>query len=67
VLITPLDLEKESLQIHEAIAPGTIDYAVDIAQIGAMPVDGQADLIIEHRGSYEFVNGILRDGQTSPA
>jgi len=58
VLITPLDLEKESLQIHEAIAPGTIDYAVDISQVGAMPVDGQADLIVEHRGSHEFVNDI---------
>jgi len=58
VLITPLDLEKESLQFHEAIAPGTIDYAVDISQVGAMPVDGQADLIVEHRGSHEFVNDI---------
>jgi uncharacterized protein len=58
VLITPLDLEKDSLQIHQAIAPGAIDYAVDIAQIGPMPVDGQADLIIEHRGSHEFVNDI---------
>jgi uncharacterized protein len=58
VLITPLDLEKESLTIHEAIAPGAIDYAVDIRQIGPMPVDGQADLIIEHRGAHEFVNDI---------
>jgi uncharacterized protein len=58
VLITPLDLEKEPLQIHESIAPGVIDYAVDIAQIGAMPVDGRADLIVEHRGAHEFVNDI---------
>lgn len=58
VLITPLDLEKESLQIHEAIAPGLIDYAIDISQIGPLPVDGQADLIIEHRGASEFVNDI---------
>jgi uncharacterized protein len=58
VLITPLDLEKESLQIHESIGQGIIDYAVDISQIGPMPVDGQADLIVEHRGSHEFVNDI---------
>jgi uncharacterized protein len=58
VLITPLDLEKESLTIHESIGQGIIDYAVDIAQIGALPVDGQADLIVEHRGSHEFVNDI---------
>ena len=58
MLITPLDLEKESLPIHESIAPGVIDYAVDISQVGPMPVDGQADLIVEHRGSHEFVNDI---------
>ncbi len=58
VLITPLDLEKESLLIHEAIPSGAIEYAIDITQVGPMPVDGQADLIIEHRGSHEFVNDI---------
>ena len=58
MLITPLDLEKESLQIHESIAPGVIDYAVDITQVGPMPVDGRADLIVEHRGAHEFVNDI---------
>ncbi len=66
MLITPLDLEKESLQIHESIAQGVIDYAVDIAQVGAMPVDGQADLIVEHRGAHEFVNDIrLRAGYSA--
>jgi uncharacterized protein len=58
VLITPFDLEKESLQIHESLAPGVIDYAVDISQISPMSVDGQADLIVEHRGSHEFVNDL---------
>ncbi len=58
MIITPSDLEKESLTIHQAIAPGTIDYAIDIAQIGSLPVDGQADLLIEHRGAHEFVNDI---------
>ena len=58
VLITPFDLEKESLQIHEAIAPGAIEYAIDITQVGPMPIEGQADLIVEHRGSHEFVNDI---------
>jgi uncharacterized protein len=58
VLITPLDLEKDSLQIHEAIAPGVIDYAADIRQVGALPVDGRADLLIEHRGHGESVNDI---------
>jgi uncharacterized protein len=58
VLITPLDLEKESLQIHQTLAPGVIDYAVDITQIGPMPVDGQADLLLEHRGGNDTVADI---------
>ena len=58
VLITPLDLEKDSLQIHDAIAPGVIDYALDIRQVGALPVDGRADLLIEHRGHGESVSDI---------
>ncbi|HWZ50809.1 MAG TPA: DUF177 domain-containing protein, partial [Granulicella sp.] len=58
MLITPLDLEKDSLQIHEAIAPGVIDYALDIRQVGALPVDGRADLLIEHRGHGESVSDI---------
>jgi len=58
VLITPIDLEKEPLVIHQAIAPGVIDYAVDIRQVGALPVKGRADLLVEHRGHNEDVNDI---------
>jgi uncharacterized protein len=58
VLITPLDLEKEPLVIHEAIAPGVIDYAVDIRQVGSLPIEGRADLLVEHRGHNEDVNDI---------
>ena len=58
VLITPLELEQEPLEIHTAIAPGTIDYASDIRQVGALPVDGRADLLVEHRGHDEAVNDI---------
>jgi uncharacterized protein len=58
VLITPLDLEKEPLTIHQELAPGLIDYAPDVQQIGPLPVDGQADLLVEHRGAHEFVSDI---------
>jgi uncharacterized protein len=58
VLITPIDLEQEPLLIHEAIAPGVIDYAVDIRQVGALPIEGRADLLVEHRGHNEDVNDI---------
>jgi uncharacterized protein len=58
MLITPSDLEKDSLPIHESIPPGAIDYAVDTIQIGSLPIDGKADLIVEHRGPQEEVADI---------
>ena len=58
VLITPLDLEKEPLIIHQELAPGLIEYAPDIQQIGPLSVDGQADLLVEHRGPHDFVSDI---------
>ena len=58
VLITPFELEKESLEFHQALPSGAIEYAPDITQVGDLPVDGRADLIIEHRGPHEFVSDI---------
>jgi uncharacterized protein len=58
MLITPLQLVDEPLQIDEAIAPGTLEYAADLKQIGSMLVKGQAELIIEHRGSHNHINDI---------
>jgi uncharacterized protein len=58
VLITPLDLEDEPLPIDVAIAPGVIDYAVDLTQIGPLPVKGQADLLMENRGHGQAVADI---------
>jgi uncharacterized protein len=58
VLITPFDLQNEPLVFRESIAPGTIDYAADTSQIGPLPVEGKADLIVEHRGPQEEVEDI---------
>jgi uncharacterized protein len=58
VLITPIQLIDEPLQFDEAIAPGTLEFAADLRQIGPMPVSGQAELIVEHRGSHDHVNDI---------
>jgi uncharacterized protein len=58
VLITPLDLQNEPLLFHEDIAAGAIDYAVDTRQVGSLPVEGKADLIVEHRGPQETVDDI---------
>jgi len=58
VLITPLDLQNEPLVFREVIAHGAIDYAIDTRQIGPLPLEGKADLIVEHRGPEETVDDI---------
>lgn len=58
MLITPFDLQKEPLVFTQTIAPGTIEYAADTSQIGPLPVEGKADLIVEHRGPSEEVEDI---------
>jgi uncharacterized protein len=58
VLITPLQLEHEPLLFDEAISAGTLDYASDITQVGPLPVNGRADLILENRGHREQVADI---------
>jgi uncharacterized protein len=58
VLITPFDLQDEPLEFREEIAPGAIEYAADTRQVGPLPVEGKADLIVEHRGPEEVVDDI---------
>ena len=58
MLITTLDLQREPLVFREEIAEGAIEYAVDTRQVGVLPVEGKADLIVEHRGPQEDVEDI---------
>jgi len=58
MLITPFDLQKEPLMFREEIAPGAIEYAADTRQVGVLPVEGKADLIIENRGPQDEVEDI---------
>jgi uncharacterized protein len=58
MLITPLQLENEPLQIAESFAPGSIDFTTGVAQVGTLPVKGQADLIVEHRGGNDLIADI---------
>ncbi|WP_213805667.1 DUF177 domain-containing protein [Granulicella sp. dw_53] len=58
VLITPIQLVDEPLQFDEAIAPGTLEFAADLRQVGPLPVKGQADLIVEHRSANTHVDDI---------
>ena len=58
VLITPLQLVDEPLEINETIPPNTLDYTADVRQVSPLPVQGTADLLIEHRSSNSQVNDI---------
>jgi len=58
VLITPLQLVDEPLEINETIPPDTLDYSADVRQVSPLPVQGTADLLIEHRSSNSQVNDI---------
>ena len=58
MLITPLDLANEPLELREAMPPDTIDYAPDVRQLGALKLHGRAELIVEHRGHKEVVEDI---------
>jgi uncharacterized protein len=58
VLITPIQLVDEPLVLDETIAPGALEYAPDLLQVGPMAVKGQADLIVEHRGANSHVDDI---------
>ena len=58
MLITPIQLIDEPLQFDEIIAPGVLEFAVDLHQVGPLPVKGQADLLIEHRGANSHVEDI---------
>jgi uncharacterized protein len=58
VLITPFQLVDEPLRLDETIAPGALEYAADVRQISPVPVKGEADLIVEHRGPGSTVNDI---------
>ena len=50
MVILPAQLVDEPLKLDETIAPGAIEYAPDIRQVGPLTVKGQAELIVEHRG-----------------
>jgi uncharacterized protein len=58
MLITPLQLHDEPLELDEIFAPGAIDFGELLTQSGPLPVRGTADLLIEHRGPKQLVEDI---------
>ncbi len=58
MLITLLDLEREPVRFDLSIPPGAIDYGGEATQIGDLHVEGQAELLREHRGPREVIPDI---------
>ena len=63
MLITVPDLEREPVEFDLELAPGAIDYGLDLEQAGPLAVEGRADLIEESRGPKEIVSDIRLRGK----
>jgi uncharacterized protein len=58
MFIAVLELEREPIEFDHTIAAGAIDYGSEIRQLNEMPVEGRAELILEHRGSRQAIQDI---------
>lgn len=58
MLITLLDLEREPARFDLKFSPGALDYGDEARQISDLAVQGEAELLREHRGPKEVVPDI---------
>ncbi len=58
MVIQPALLVDEPLPLHVQLREGTISYTPDVRQLGPLAVDGQAELLVEHRGHKQTVQDI---------
>ena len=58
MLITPALIADEPLELNQALPEGSIDYALDVRQLGPLQLEGRAELLVEHRGPRELVEDI---------
>ena len=58
MVIKPAQLVDEPLKLDLQLPEGTIDYTPDVRQVGALAVNGRAELLVEHRGHKETVEDI---------
>ena len=55
MLITIPDLQREPLEFDQTLAPGSIDFGLELHQLGPFHASGRADLLEEHRGPRDIV------------
>ena len=58
MVIKPALLVDEPLSLDLQLPEGAVEYAPDIRQLGPLTVEGQAELLVEHRGHKEIVEDI---------
>ncbi|MGA8109367.1 MAG: DUF177 domain-containing protein [Acidobacteriaceae bacterium] len=58
MLITLVDLEREPVRFDLSLPPGAIDYGEDATQVSPLAVQGEAEILKEHRGPKEIVPDI---------
>ena len=58
MLITLVDLEREPVRFDLTLPPGAIDYGEDATQVSPLAVQGEAEILKEHRGPKEIVPDI---------
>lgn len=63
MLIALLDLEREPVAFDTSIAPGAIDFGSEARQISPLAVQGNAELLREHRGPKEVIEDIRTRAQ----
>jgi len=58
MLIALLDLQREPVSFDTSIAPGAIDFGGETRQVSPLAVQGNAELLREHRGPKEVIEDI---------
>ena len=58
MLITLLDLQREPVRFDLRLDPGAIDFGDEASQTSPIAVNGEAELLREHRGPREIVEDI---------
>lgn len=61
--IVPADLIPDPLTLDVSFAPGAVQYAPDVQQVGALHVTGTADRLEEYRGPHDVVDDIRLRGR----
>lgn len=63
MLIMLLDLEREPVAFDTSISPGAIDFGGEARQISPLAVQGNAEILREHRGPKEIIEDIRTRAQ----